>query len=69
MKAGDLVKLAKWCKNGPALMHVTDATNRYYVKALFLEGQRTGSIATVSRGNIFTLEGYDAAMEKHYASR
>ncbi len=69
MQVGDLVKLAKWCKNGPALMQVTNLSCRYYVEALFLQGPKLGSVANVSTGNIFTLEDYDAAMKKHYERR
>ena len=68
MKVGDLVKLAKWCKNGPALMQVMDITCKYYVRALFLGGPKIGAIVNVSTGNIFNLKDYDAAMRKHYGS-
>jgi hypothetical protein len=69
VQVGDLVKLAKWCKNGPELMQVTNISCRYYVEALFLGGPKLGSIVNVSTGNIFTLEGYDEAMRKHYEGR
>ena len=39
-----------------------------YVKALYLGGPEIGSISKVSKGNIFTLEEYDEAMRKYYAS-
>lgn len=69
MKVGDLVKLAKWCKNGPELMHIIGIESRDRVKALYLGGSKLGSIATVYTGNIFALEDYDEAMRKHYESR
>ena len=72
MQVGDLVKLAKWCKNGPELMQVMDIDgpgDYGYVKALYLGGPKIGSISKVSKGNIFTLEKYDEAMRRHYESR
>ena len=72
MKVGDLVKLARWCKNGPELMQVMeiDAPGDYgYVKALYLGGPEIGSTSKVSKGNIFTLEKYDEAMREHYERR
>jgi hypothetical protein len=69
VQVNDLVKLAKWCKNGPALMQVTNTSNPYYVQALFLGGPELGSIVNVSKGNIFTLEEYDEAMRRHYERR
>ena len=72
MKAGDLVRLAQWCKNGPALMEIVDegyCTGRPHVHALFLEGPNLGTIADVYKGNLFRLEDYDKAMKKHYANR
>ena len=72
MQVGDLVKLAKWCKNGPELMQVMEinAPGDYgYVKALYLGGPEIGSTSKVSKGNIFTLEKYDEAMREHYANR
>ena len=68
MQAGDLVKLAKWCKNGPELMQVRDIGFQH-VEALFLGGPRLGSIVDVSKGNIFALEDYDEAMRMHYERR
>ena len=68
MKVGELVKLAKWCKNGPALMQVTN-TGFQHVSAIFLEGPKLGSIVEVSRGNLFTLNDYDEAMRRHYERR
>ena len=69
MKIGDLVKLAKWCKNGPALMQVVESVGWGYVDALFLEGPKIGTITAVSCGNIFALEKYDEAMREHYENR
>ena len=72
VQVGDLVKLAKWCKNGPELMQVMeiDAPGDYgFVKALYLGGPEIGSISKVSKGNIFTLEKYDEAMKEHYERR
>jgi len=71
LKVGDLVKLAKWCKNGPALMQVVEqgARNNFFVDALFLEGPEIGTIVEVANGNIFALEKYDEAMKEHYESR
>ena len=68
MQIGDLVKLARWCHNGPELMQVMDIGGRY-VEALFLGGPKLGSIVNVSKGNIFTLEKYDEAMREHYERR
>ena len=72
MKSGDLVRLAQWCKNGPALMEIMGAgycTGRPHVRAIFLEGSQMGTIADVWRGNLFRLEDYDEAMKKHYENR
>jgi len=72
MKSGDLARLAKWCSNGPELMHVieVDAPGDYgYVKALYLGGPKIGIISKVSKGNIFTLDKYDEAMREHYEHR
>ena len=72
MQVGDLVRLAKWCKNGPELMQVMeiDALGDYgFVRALYLGGPEIGSISKVSKGNIFTLEKYDEAMREHYERR
>ena len=72
MQVGDLAKLAKWCKNGPELMQILeiDPLGHYgYVRALYLGGPEIGSTSKVSKGNIFTLEKYDEAMRKYYASR
>jgi hypothetical protein len=68
LKVGELVKLAKWCKNGPVLMQVT-GIGFQHVSAIFLGGPRLGSIAEVSKGNLFTLDDYDEAMRKHYEHR
>jgi len=68
VQVGELVKLAKWCKNGPELMQVRDVGFQH-VKALFLGGPKLGSIVDVSKGNIFALEDYDEAMRKHYERR
>jgi hypothetical protein len=72
MKVGDLVKLAKWCKNGPELMQIMEINPlgwHGHVRALFLGGPEMGLIARVSKGNIFTLEKYDEAMREHYERR
>lgn len=72
MEVGDLVRLAKWCKNGPALMQVMeiDPLGSYgYMNALFLEGPEMGLAVKVIKGNIFTIEKYDEAMREHYESR
>ena len=72
MTAGDLVKLAKWCKNGPALMQVMEIDPLGHwgmVSALFLQGPAIGTMSMVTKGNIFTLEKYDEAMKKHYERR
>jgi hypothetical protein len=71
MRVGDLVKLAAWCKNGPALMQLMDhpVTTSSHVQALFLEGIEIGHTVRVSCSNIFTLEDYDGAMKKHYERR
>ena len=72
MTAGDLVKLAKWCKNGPALMQVMEIDPLGHwgmVAALFLQGPAIGTMSMVTKGNIFTLEKYDEAMKKHYERR
>ena len=72
MKVGDLVKLARWCKNGPALMQVTEIDplgSWGMVRALFLQGPKIGAISKVSKGNVFTLEKYDEAMRRHYERR
>ena len=66
MEVGDVVKLAKWCKNGPALMHVLEIKYSF-IKAMYLSGERCGTITDVSKGNAYTLEKYDEAMEKHDA--
>ena len=63
MKVGELVKLAKWCQNGPALMQVTKVVNSDHIEAMFLEGFHVGEIAPyVLTSNIFKLEDYDKAM-------
>ena len=71
MKVGDLVKLAKWCKNGPAIMQVMELGSGYdyFVDALFLEGPEIGTIVKAANGNIFALEKYDEAMKEHYEKR
>jgi hypothetical protein len=72
MKIGDLAKLAKWCKNGPALMQIMDIDrpgDYGYVMALYLGGPNIGSTVKVSKGNIFAIEKYDEAMRKHYERR
>ena len=68
MRINDLVKLAKWCKNGPELMQIVDI-NYQYIVALFLGGPELGSIVNVSKGNVFALEKYDEAMRRHYERR
>ena len=68
MKVGDLVMLAKWCKNGPELMQVM-RMERYRVHALFLRGPKAGTMCEAIPSNVFLLSEYDKAMEKHYASR
>ena len=72
MIPGDLVRLAQWCKNGPALMEIVGegyCTGRPHVLAIFLEGPQMGTIVDVYRGNLFRLEDYDEAMKKHYENR
>lgn len=72
MHTGELVRLAPWCKNGPAIMEVLERKLepcRSYVKVIFLEGPELGRITDVHMGNIFTLEDYDDAVEKHYENR
>ena len=72
MTAGDLVKLASWCKNGPVLMQVMEIDPLGHwgmVSALFLQGPAIGTMSMVTKGNIFTLEKYDEAMKKHYERR
>ena len=72
MQVGDLVKLAKWCKNGPALMQVLeiDRPGDYgYVMALYLGGPKLGTTVKVSKGNVFAFEKYDEAMRSHYDRR
>ena len=68
MKVGDLVKLAQWCKNGPALMQVMGFSGGR-VSALFLQGPTIGTMALVSNGNIFSIEEYEGAMKEHYERR
>ncbi len=66
MKVGELVRLAKWCKNGPALMQVMKIVNSSHVEAMFLEGTNVGELSSyVLISNIFKLEDYDEAMRKH----
>jgi hypothetical protein len=72
MQVGDLVRLAKWCKNGPALMQIIEIEplgSWGMVNALFLQGPEIGSIAKVTKGNIFSIEEYEGAMKKHYDRR
>lgn len=72
MKIGDLVKLAQWCKNGPALMQVMEVDplgHRGMVSALFLQGPAIGTTVKVTKGNIFSIEGYEGAMKRHYERR
>ncbi len=67
IKVGELVKLAEWCQNGPALMQVTKVINSDHIEAMFLEGYHAGEISPyVLVSNIFKLEDYDEAMRKHY---
>jgi len=69
---GDLMKLAAWCNNGPALMEIVGegyCTGRPHVQAIFLEGSNMGTIVDVYKGNLFRLEDYNEAMKKHYANR
>lgn len=67
MKVGELVKLAKWCKNGPALMHVVEIIDSSHIAAMYLEGSKVGEMAPyVSVSNLFAVEDYDEAMRKHY---
>lgn len=68
MQAGDLVMLAKWCKNGPELMQVM-RMERYRVHALFLRGPKAGTMCEAIPSNVFLLSEYDDAMREHYASR
>ena len=68
MQVGELVKLAKWCSNGPALMQVIE-TGGLYIMAIYLEGPRTGEISNVAPENLFSLHVYDEEMKKHYACR
>ena len=68
MQVGDLVRLAKWCRNGPVLMQVTSKEHSC-IKATFLEGPKIGIVVKVSKSNIFILEVYDEAMKKHYERR
>ena len=66
MKVGELVRLAKWCQNGPAFMQVTKVVNSSHVEAMFLEGPHVGEIAPyVLTSNIFKLEDYNKAMKLH----
>lgn len=72
MKIGDLVKLAKWCKNGPALMQVMDIDrpgDYGYANVIFLEGPKMGLTVKATKGNIFSIEEYDEAMRKHCERR
>ena len=39
------------------------------VKAMFLTGPKTGKTSEVFKGNLFSLDDYDRAMEKHDISR
>jgi hypothetical protein len=64
MKKGDLVKLAKWCKNGPVLMQVA-GVGPTHIRAIFLDGPLAGKETHCSSSNLFTLEGYDEAMTRH----
>jgi len=72
VKVGDLVKLANWCRNGPALMQVMEIDplgSWGMVSAQFLQGPKIGSIVNVTKGNIFSIEKYEGAMKKHYERR
>jgi len=72
VQVGELVKLAKWCKNGPALMQVMEVDplgHSGMVSALFLQGPAIGTMSMVAKGNIFSIEKYEGAMRKHYESR
>ncbi len=72
MKVGDLVKLAQWCKNGPALMQVMEIDplgSWGHVTALFLQGPAIGTTVKVTKGNIFSIEEYEGAMKRHYDRR
>ena len=68
MKTGELVKLAKWCKNGSSLMQIIEIKHDF-IKAMFLTGPKTGKTSEVFKGNLFSLDDYDGAMEKHDISR
>ena len=68
VQVGDLVMLAKWCKNGPELMQVMSMKNDR-VDALFLRGPKAGTMCKATRYNVFLLSEYDKAMERHYANR
>lgn len=72
MQVGDLVKLAQWCKNGPALMQVMEIDPLGHwgmVSAIFLQGPAIGTMGMVAKGNIFSIEHYEGAMKRHYEHR
>ena len=63
MKVGDLVKLADWCINGPALLQLIETPEYGSYTAMFLEGPRLGESALVNPGNVFFLGDYESGIK------